>query len=217
MAACQLEVVASCFSEIGELPSKPTLDVLEGLSICSCTPFKDTFAFQLTEEQLHHICLHHGLVDTLTCIKTILQEATSLYNLLNTSNKWNVPHRGGHASACWNCGNSNHGGGNCKQKKDRKEIAENKKKWEESCGKSSDKEKDGNTGGGHYERKKWGNTKQPASNGVQQFNGVWHMLCNTGCGWNVTHTIGFHNRLITAGQKEYHGARTDGGVKTDGK
>ena len=195
----QLEAVAVSLNEVDALPDEAPLDTLEGLSICSCSPFKETFSFQLTEERIRHLRQRHGGGEsTLDRLKTILREANSLYNSLNTSNKWNVPHQGGCAHSCWNCG-GNHGVSKCNKKKDQKKIAENKKKWQESKGKSGDDET--KEPAGHYERKKWGEKrKQPepgANGGVHEFNGVWHMLCNKGCGWNKTHTTGFHNQFLT--------------------
>ena len=44
--------------------------------------------------------------------------------------------------------------------------------------------------GGIYERKKCENDKKIEINnsgngsGVDNFDGVWHTLCNKGCGWN---------------------------------
>ncbi len=106
----QLEAMAVSLNEVGALPDKAPLDTLEGLSICSCAPFKETFSFQLTEERIRHLRQRHGGGEsTLDRLRTILREANSLYNSLNTSNKWNIPHHGGRAHSCWNCG-GDHGG-----------------------------------------------------------------------------------------------------------
>jgi hypothetical protein len=32
-----------------------------------------------------------------------------------------------------------------------------------------------------------------SKSGVKMIDGAWKMLCNKGCGWNSTHTTGFHN------------------------
>ncbi len=160
-------------------------------------PFKETFTFQNTEERIKHIRQSYGGGEsTLPCIQTILSEANSLYNSLNTSNKWNVPHRGGCASSCQNCGGKGHRVTQCKKRKDQNRITENKKKWEEETGKSSK----GGGASGNYERKKWGegrdSNRNDTGHGVKQFNNVWHMLCNKGCGWNTTHTTGFHRQFL---------------------
>ena len=80
------------------------------------------------------------------------------------------------------------------EKKDQKKINKNKKKWEEQkkAGKST-----GSSGSieGSYERKKWG-ANEDTGNGLKQFDSVWHMLCNKGCGWNKTHTTGWHKRFL---------------------
>ena len=77
-------------------------------------------------------------------------------------------------------------------------IQENKKKYED--------EKDqmgSNGGGGTYQRKKWGTNdgsdkKEKGitnNSGLSKFDGVWHMHCNKGCGWNKTHTTKFHGKF----------------------
>ncbi len=106
-----------------------------------------------------------------------------------------MPHCGGRAHNCWNCGGKGHGVTACKKPKDQKRIAENKQKWEAENGKSLD----GTPSKGQYERKKWGSSdSNDTGHGVKAFSGVLHMLCNKGCGWNKTHTTGFHKQFLVA-------------------
>jgi len=56
----QLEAVAVALHEVGALPDEAPLDILEGFLICSCAPFRDTFAFQNTKERIRHIRQHYG-------------------------------------------------------------------------------------------------------------------------------------------------------------
>ena len=51
----QLEAVAISLHEVVSLPEEAPLDVLKGLSICSCDDFKATFEFQGMEERIKHI------------------------------------------------------------------------------------------------------------------------------------------------------------------
>ncbi len=124
IVTCQLEAIAVSLNEVGALPDEAQLDILEGLSICSCAPFKETFDFQGTEERIRHLHQHYGVGEsTLDRIETILREASNLYNSLNTSNKWNVHHCRGQAHSCWNCGGKGDGVTMCKKPKDQKKIA----------------------------------------------------------------------------------------------
>ena len=60
---------------------------------------------------------------------------------------------------------------------------------------------EGLSSGNQYERSRFGgkkpDNKQHGNSGVEKFNNVWHMLCNKGCGWNCTHTTGFHSAYVT--------------------
>jgi hypothetical protein len=191
--------VAVSLSEVGSLPEEAPLDILSGLSICSVPAFRETFEFQGTEERIRHLRQKHkaGTGATLDKVRIILHEANDLYNALSTAGKWNVAGRGGRVSACWNCGGK-HGLSKCRQPKDQKRIDANKKKWQES------KKSGGSTNGNsQYERKKWdsddsnkkGGHADDCHNGVKQINNVWHMHCTKGCGWNTTHTTGFHGKF----------------------
>ena len=73
-------------------------------------------------------------------------------------------------------------------------MGEEKKKESRSVSGSS------GSGGKHYERSKFGggsSSQKPSGNGVEKFNNVWHMHCSKGCGWNCTHTFGFHSAFTS--------------------
>ena len=77
-------------------------------------------------------------------------------------------------------------------------ISDNKKMWEEE--KQKNISKCGGNCGGTYESKKWVNDekedidKSGNGSGGDKFDGVWHMMCNKGCGWNKKHTAIFHGK-----------------------
>ena len=129
----------------------------------------------------------------LSTILITLLKATDLYNSLPTGNKWHIPSRRVHG--CWNC-DGDHGVNKCKLPKDQACIQANKKKWGEEKKRKSGSGNSGSNSSTQYERSKFGDRKRdnkpPGGSGVQKFNNVWHMLCNKGCGWNRTHTTGFH-------------------------
>ncbi len=135
-----------------------------------------------------------------------------MFNVLNVSKEWNIPQK--HCiDACFNCGNPDHGVPKCPKPIDQSRINKAKSAFSRSGGGR------GYRGGGHYGRDghgrghgsgrgcgdgneaiprgKWkGNAKAvnavTTSSGVRKHKGEWSMMCKS-CGWNTTHTTGFHD------------------------
>ena len=95
----------------GDLPEEPIIDVLTGLTKCSCKLFKTVFESYLQDAVKKLLEITTGGLgatkDLYDTIHDILHKAVEFYHSLNTSNKWNVVK--GHkfsavGTGCWNCG-----------------------------------------------------------------------------------------------------------------
>jgi hypothetical protein len=135
-----------------------------------------------------------------------------MFNALNVSKEWNIPqkHR---IDACFNCGDPDHGIPKCPKPINQSRIDKARSEFSISGGGR------GYHGGGRngrdgrgcrhgsgrgcgdgnkaIPRRKWkGNTKAvnavATSNGIGKHKGKWSMMCKS-CGWNTTHTTGFHD------------------------
>jgi hypothetical protein len=195
-AAKQLTAVAKSLARVDALTDEAVSDVMDGLSKGSVSKFTEVFKLESTMYRSVQTSTTYcgGSQTALSAILTILSKATDLYNSLSTGNSWHIP--SGRVHSCWNC-DGDHGVNKCKQPKDQARIQTNKKKWEEEKRKKFGSGNGGPSSSNQYERSRFGgrktDNKQPGNSGVQKFNNVWHMLCNKGCGWNCTHTTGFHS------------------------
>ena len=195
LAAKQLTAVVKSLARVDALSDEAVSDVMDGLAKGSVSKFTEVFKLESTMYRSGQTSTTYtgGSQSALGRILTILSKATDLYNSLSTGNNWHIPSGGGRAGACWNC-NGDHGVNKCKLPKDQARIEANKKKWEE------DKKKKSGSGGSvsgnrQYERSRFGSggsPQKPSGSGIEKFNNVWHMFCSKGCGWNCTHTSGFH-------------------------
>jgi hypothetical protein len=195
LAAKQLTAVVKSLARVDALSDEAVSDVMDGLAKGSVSKFTKVFKLESTMYRSGQTSTTYtgGSQSALGRILSILSKATDLYNSLSTGNNWHIPSGGGCAGACWNC-NGDHGVNKCKLPKDQARIEANKKKWEE------DKKKKSGSGGSvsgnrQYERSRFGsggNQHKPSGSGIEKFNNVWHMFCSKGCGWNCTHTSGFH-------------------------
>jgi len=112
--------------------------------------------------------------------------------------KWNLPGKQPGVNAvvvtkCDNCGEKDHLANKCPKPRD-----------DELCKKACDarakaKENSGGRGGrgaggrgNSDERAPW-KKSEGSNSGVNMIDGAWKMLCNKGCGWNTSHTTGYHN------------------------
>ena len=199
-AAKQLTAVAKSLARVDALTDEAVGDIMDGLSKGSVTKFTEVFKLESTMHRSVQTSTTYcgGSQTALTTILAILSKATDLYNSLSTGNSWHIP-SGGRVHSCWNCG-EDHGVTKCKKPKDQARIQANKKKWEEEKKKKYGSNTEGLSSGNQYERSRFGgkkpDSKQHGSSGVEKFNNVWHMLCNKGCGWNCTHTTGFHSAYV---------------------
>ena len=200
LAAKQLTAVVKSLARVDALSDEAVGEVMDGLSKGSVSKFTEVFKLEST--MYHSVktstTYTGGSQTALDQILHTLSKATSLYNSLSTGNNWHIPSR--RLNNCWNC-NSDHGVNKCKLPKDQARIDANKKKWEEEKKKKSGSVSGSSgSGGKHYERSKFGGgsgCQKPSGSGVEKFNNVWHMHCNKGCGWNCTHTSGFHSAFTS--------------------
>ena len=127
------------------------------------------------------------------------------YHSFCISDAFNVPTAS--FNPCSNCGAPDHGAGSCPHKKYQKKIAENKNKFikmKQSQGESrvcktwaKHSNKKGRTNKSQKQqksdKKENGNGGNKSNNGVRLVYVKWLCLCNKGCGFNTSHTTGFHD------------------------
>ncbi len=127
-------------------------------------------------------------------------------------NEWNIPkkHR---IDACFNCGDLDHGVPKCPRPIDQSRIDKAKAEYSKNGG-SHGGGRGGRGGGGRSAgrgrgdggnqtntRGKWkgDDAKVPTAlttnDGIGKHNGKWSMVCKS-CGWNTTHTSGYHNKWV---------------------
>ncbi len=214
VAMKQIVAVADRLAKVSALPSECTIQLLEGLTKCSVAVFRQTFSHLLVGEHLRQLCtlttLHNS--SCLGGIKKLCKEAKDMFNVLKVSEEWNIPQK--HCiDTCFNCGDPDHGIPKCPKPIDQSQINRAKPKFSRSEGGR------GGHGGGCYgcngsgcghgsghghgdgnkanPRGKWKSDAKavnavPTSGGVGKHNGKWSVMCKS-CGWNTTHTPGFHN------------------------
>ena len=207
----QIIAVAERLAEVSALPSECTVQLLEGLTKCSVTVFRQTFSHLLVGERLRQLRTLTTLHDStrLGGIKKLCKEANDMFNSLNVSKEWNIPqkHR---FDACFNCGDPNHGVPKCPKPIDQARIDRAKSEFSTSGsgrgGRSFGRDGRGRgRGNGRgrgdsdkaVSRGKWKSEAKSVKTlytptGVEKRNGRWSMMCKT-CGWNTTHTTGFHS------------------------
>ncbi len=198
LAGKQLTAVVKSLARVDALLDEAVGEVMDGLSKGSASKFTEVFKL---ESALYYSVKTSttstgGSQTVLDHILHSLSKATSLYNSLSTGKNWYIP--SGWVNNCWNC-NGDHGVNKCKLPKDQSWIEANKKKWEEEKKKKSGSVS-GSSGGKDYERSKFSGgsgCEKPSGSGVEKFNNVWHMHCSKGCGWNYTHTSGFHSAFTS--------------------
>ena len=197
-----LTAVVKSLAGVNVLSDEAVLSVLKGLSIGSVPEFTAVFSLEHTKAcSSQSTSTYTGRSTTaLEIILGHLRLAMDLYNFMSMRCGGHVPgYRNIYqVNSCWTCG-GNHVINKCTKPKGQNKIAAKKKKWEDNMRKQSDGNGgsgsggsgrcDNNSGNGQYERRKFGN-------GVQKHNNMQHMLCNKGCGWNTTHTTGFHAAFI---------------------
>jgi hypothetical protein len=107
VATEQLVAIAERLAKVAALPSECTVQLLEGLTKCSVTVFRQTVSHLLISEHLK--CTLTSLHDSscLGGIKKLYKEANNMFNALNICKEWNNPqkHR---IDACFNCGDPDH-------------------------------------------------------------------------------------------------------------
>jgi hypothetical protein len=140
-----------------------------------------------------------------------------MLNALNVSKEWNIPpkHR---IDAIFNCGDPDHGIPKCPKPINQSRIHRAKSKFSRSggrhggCGGCGGHDGwDGHRNGcasGHgrgdgdktNSRGKWKSNAKAVnavttSGGIRKRKGKWSMMCKS-CGWNTTHTTGFHDSYV---------------------
>jgi hypothetical protein len=87
VATEQLVAVAERLAEVAALPCEYTAQLLEGLTKCSVTVFRQTFSHLLVSERLRQLCILTSLHDSscLGGINKLCKEANDIFNVLNVS------------------------------------------------------------------------------------------------------------------------------------
>jgi hypothetical protein len=95
VATEQIVAVAEGLAKVFALSSECTVQLLEGLTKCFVTIFRQTFSHLLVNERLRQLCtlttLHNS--SCLGDIKKLCKEANNMFNALNVSKEWNIPQK----------------------------------------------------------------------------------------------------------------------------
>ena len=208
VVADKMLVMARRLMEVNDLPSDTTKLVVQGLAKASNDEFSGIFTHMLQTLQVGELgmtaTLSSNPAATFKALEDILSKAVSKYRAMCITGTWLVGIGGTHI--CWNCEKTDHNAHKCPEKRNQATFDANKKKWEESTGRKA--------GGGGYQRKSFqkngkGAKKDRAaalganSNGIGMIDGQWKMYCGKAngkdangngikCGWNCTHTSGYH-------------------------
>ena len=209
----QINAVAERLAEAGALPRDTPLLMLTGFAKCSVPEFVGPFELLLNSErvtQLENSGDRHDNARCLDRVKKLTLLASNSFHSLNVSNKWNIPssrrHRHGMAQghvSCDNCG-GDHYAPDCPHPRDEAKIK--KAKEDRAARKANAGRGQGRGGGpgrgrgggrGQQGRQKWGSNNSDNNsgngNGVQHRGNAWMCYCKRKtCGWNHTHTSGFH-------------------------
>jgi hypothetical protein len=213
----QINAVCARLAEVDQLPQESTTFILEGFTRCSVTEFREIHKLLATTEKVNQMRVHTKKRDssaTLAAVNKLCSEACEVFHSLNLTNKWNIPQ--GHRTdafipvSCYNCGSPDHTADVCPKPRDEAKIKKAKEARDKAV-KESRGGRGGSRGGGRgrggrgggrgddrtNSRDKWGangdskRTDTISANGIEKRNGEWMMNCKS-CGWNDTHTSGFH-------------------------
>ena len=95
VAQCEVVAVARCLDATGDLPDETTVDVLTGLTKCSCPHFREVFKSYLQDAPKESLELTNvrpwGHTRVLDEVIMFMDKALSYYHNLCTSNKWHIP------------------------------------------------------------------------------------------------------------------------------
>jgi hypothetical protein len=84
----QLIAIAERLAKVAAIPCECTIQLLEGLTKCSITVFRQTFSHLLVSEHLRQLCTLTSLHDS-SCLggikKLLCKEANNMFNALNVS------------------------------------------------------------------------------------------------------------------------------------
>jgi hypothetical protein len=181
------------------------------LAICWLVNVEDSF--------IHFsVCLSVSLHESsrLVGIKKLCKKANDMFNSLNVSKEWNIPqkHR---TDACFNCGDPDHGVHKCPKPIDQVRIDNAKSEFSKHGGGRGGRGGRNRNMRGHgrgcdsgrgrgvsdkaYNRGKWNNNSKATNASVGNFGGIgkhkgkWSVMRKS-CGWNTTHTTGFHESSV---------------------
>jgi hypothetical protein len=133
VATEQIVAITERLAKVSALPSECTIQLLEGLTKCSVTNFRQIFSHLLVSERLRQLrtltTLHNS--SCLGGIKKLCKEANNMFNALNVSKEWNIPqkHR---IDVCFNCGDPDHGIPKCAKPINQSRIDKAKSKFSRS-------------------------------------------------------------------------------------
>ena len=203
LCVIQLNAMMDRLAEVDELPRETPINILQGLCICDVKEFVNPFNLLLGQAQLaqsQNIKSDLSAAETLKIAKEHTALATERFHCLNNSNAFNIPGGGGRVNICYNCGESEDGhiALQCPKPSDdakvkrHKEAAAAARKNSGGGPPKGNKQRTGGPGG----RKKWGGDPKNDNrhgNGVEKRGNSWMMFCKKRCcGWNYTHTSGYH-------------------------
>ena len=201
-AAAQIREVSERLSEVNQIPLEAPTCVLQVLTKCSVPEFTWPFDLMLNQERVTQMATPVLLVytssNTLKRVLNILHLENNSYHSLNTSNSWSAPQvKRGHNDAqhphhnpiCFKCDDP-HMLPNCKRTRNETKIARNSKAYMEKC-------PDGLPCNGGCKKCTKGvigdDSDRNHGSGVKLMGNNWMCFCKrTECGWNSTHTSGFH-------------------------
>ena len=206
----QVNGVAERLADSNLLRSESFIQYVNGYTLCSVASFKQVF-FNKSTEYMYLDATGTSPLSSMTSpqvLAKILETsrvAVSIYDNLNLGKKWNLPGKEHGVNAvvvtkCDNCGEKDHLANKCPKPRDDercKTARDARAKAKEDSGGRGGGGRGGRGGrgaggrGNSDERAPWKET-EGSNSGVKMINGAWKMLCNKGCGWNDTHTTGYH-------------------------
>jgi hypothetical protein len=197
VATEQIVAVDERLAKVSALPCECTLQILEGLTKCSLTVFRQTFSYLLVSECLRYLHTFTSLHDSfcLGDINKLCKEANDMFNVLNVSKEWNIPqkHR---IDTCFNCGDPDNGIHKCPKPIDQARIDWATLEFTQGGGVRGDcgsRDSLFGCGSGYeccegnitYICGKWKSNASKAANavttlsGIELHNGKWSMMCNS--------------------------------------
>ena len=205
----QINAVAERLAEVLALPRDTPLLILQGFQKCSVPEFTGPFGLLLNGERVQALEETSEKYSNSAClerVKKITTLAANSFHSLNVSNQWNIPSNRRHSVAvkgtCDNCG-GDHYAPSCPHPRDEAKIKKAKDARAASRGGGGRGGGRGGRGGGRSsDRSKWSRNNSNNSNesehkeygnGVQKRGNAWMCYCKKKeCGWNHSHTSGFH-------------------------